>query len=175
MAVTNGQLEARINSTIVNAGASHPVNSIFKADLKNSSDAFIYDRVLEINDYSLTVAAGALDIDLYDLGTLDVGAGAGRDNLGLDHANARVLAIMIRHQEDGNGGALRIDQSGAGASAWTGLFPSSTQLDLDEGAFVFAYLGESGKTVTDTTDNFLRLVAQTATCVFDLVVFTKQT
>ena len=157
-------------------GASWNFTDRWEADLKDSGGTFLFDRRLAVNDYSLTVAAGDLDIDVYDLGTLDVGAGAGIDNLGHTHANARIVAFGIRHQEDGNGGTLRLNQNGTAAS-WTagGALPDTMDYSFKEGASAFWYLGETGETVTDTTDHILRFDAVTATCVFDLIFYSKQT
>lgn len=154
-------------------GARYPFAESWTDSLTDSSGTYLFDRVWALTDYSLTTGAGNLDIDLYDLGTIDVGAGAGRDNLGLSHANARIIAFAIRNQEVSSGGDLRIDQNGTAAS-WTGFFHDSTQLDLAQGAMMSAYLGESGKTVTDSTDHLLRLSAQTNDCTIDVVFYSKQ-
>lgn len=155
-------------------GASHKLSKTMSHTLKDSAGAYLFDRIFALENYSLTTGAGNLDIDLYDLGTLDLGAGAGQDNLGLTHANARTIAFGIQNQVVSGGGTLRIDQSGASTTAWTGFFHGSTVLDLAQGAFISSYLGESGKTITDTTDHILRLSAQTNNCTIDVIFFTKQ-
>ena len=178
MAVTvNGAtFSTKLGATVLSGtGADFSFSEAFSHTLKDSSGNFLFDRVFALLDYSLTVAAGNLNVDLYDLGTLNVGAGAGQDNLGLAHANARIVAICIRNQVATSGGTLRIDQAGVGGAAWEGLFHGSTSLDLAQGAFIQAYLGESGKTVTDSTDHILRFAAQSATCTMDLIFFSKQT
>ena len=175
MTVQSAEWKSTIAASVSSAtGARHSFYAAFSHTLKSGAGAYLFDRVFSLSDYSLTVAAGNLDIDLYDLGSLDLGAGAGRDNLGLSHANARIIAFAIRHQEDGNSGSLRIDNNGVSSTAWEGIFHSSTVLDLAEGAFITAYLGESGKTVTDTTDHILRLSAQTGTCIIDVAFFSAQ-
>lgn len=157
-------------------GASWTFSDRWTADLKDSGASWLFDRRWALNDYDLTVAAGDLDIDLYDLASIDVGAGAGVDNLGHTHANARIVSLMIRHQEDGNGGTLRINQNGTAAS-WTanGAIPDSLDYSLKEGASIVWYFGETGETVTDATDHLLRLDAVTATCTLDVIFYSKQT
>lgn len=50
-------------------------------------------------EYSATLAAAAtLVIDLYDMGSIDLGAGAGKDNLGQDMALAEIVAIAIMNE-----------------------------------------------------------------------------
>ena len=160
-------------ATITNStGARHSFAKNFSHTLKDSNGDYLFDRVFALTDYSLAV--GTLDIDLYDLGTLDLGAGAGEDNLGLSHANARIIAMAFRNQVTGNAGVITIDSSGLGASNWDQVYHDSSQFTFAEGAFRSDYFGESGKTVTDTTSHQLRLVASVATCVIDLVFYSAQ-
>lgn len=50
-------------------------------------------------EYSATIAAAAsLVIDLFDLGSLDAGAGAGKDNLGQSMAFSEIVAICIMNE-----------------------------------------------------------------------------
>lgn len=50
-------------------------------------------------EYSATLLeAGTLVVDLYDLGSLDTGAGAGRDNLGQIMALYEIVAIAIMNE-----------------------------------------------------------------------------
>lgn len=178
MAVTvnSATFSSKLGGTILSGtGASHTFTETFSHTLKDSNGDYLFDRILVLSDYELTVAAGNLDIDLYDLGTLNVGAGAGQDNLGLSHANARIIAIGVRNQVITSGGTLRIDNNGVGGAQWNGIFHDSTVLDLAQGAFFCFYLGESGKTVTDSTSHILRMSAQSATVNLDLIFYSKQT
>lgn len=171
--VNSAKFECSLQATVSSgSGAKYAMSKTFENNLL-SGGTFIFDRVFALNDYSLTTAAGNLDIDLYDLGALDVGAGAGSDNLGLSHANARIVAFCIENTTLASGGTLRVDNNGA-TNPWTGIFGSTRVLDLPQGAFVCAYLGENGKTVTDASDHILRLSAQTADCTVNLRVFSKQ-
>lgn len=144
-------------------------------DYLNSGGTSIADRQLLLKNYSLTTSSGNLDIDLYDLGTLDVGSGPGRDNLGNLCANARVLSVFIENLSSSNTGVLRIDQNGLGSTAWSGLFGATAITNLESGAFVAANLGDTGATVTDVTDHMLRLSAQTADCTINVHLTFNQT
>lgn len=154
-------------------GAKLSFANTFSATLKDSEGAFLFDRVFALSDYSLTTAAGNFDLDLYDLASLDIGAGAGRDNLGQAHANARIVAMAVRNQVVASGGTLRIDNNGA-TGPWKGIFGATRVLDLAQGAYFTTYLGESGKTVTDSSDHIMRLSAQTSNCTIDVVFLSKQ-
>lgn len=176
MAVTVGsaQFDSYLGTTLRNgAGGRHSFALNFEETLQDSSNDYLFDRVFALENYSLTTAAGNLDLDLYDLGTFNVGAGAGRDNAGLDHANARIVAIAIRNREVSGNGTLRVDNSGA-TNPWTGIWKSDQVYDFAQGAYLTAYLGESGKTVTDASNHIMRVSAQTNDCNIDIAFWSKQ-
>lgn len=176
MAVTinRGAAACSVSSNIASGtGATHLYSKSFENDLKDSSGDFIFDRSFALEDYSLTVASGNLDIDLYDLGSLDLGAGAGEDALGLTHANAKIHLVAIQNKEIASGGTLRID--GGVTGHWTGILPASATLDIPQGGFLVVQFGDTGSTVTDTTNHMLRLSAQTTDCEINFVFFSSQT
>ena len=176
MAVTvnRGAAACSVSSNIASGtGATHLYSKSFENDLKNSSGAFIFDRSFALEDYSLTVASGNLDIDLYDLGSIDLGAGAGEDALGLTHANAKIHLVAIQNKEITGGGTLRID--GGVTGHWTGILPASATLDIPQGGFLVVQFGDTGSTVTDATNHMLRLSAQTTDCEINFVFFSSQT
>lgn len=176
MAVTinRGAAACSVSSNIASGtGATHLYSKSFENDLKNSSGDFIFDRSFALEDYSLTVASGNLDIDLYDLGSIDLGAGAGEDALGLTHANAKIHLVAIQNKEITGGGTLRID--GGVTGHWTGILPASATLDIPQGGFLVVQFGDAGSTVTDATNHMLRLSAQTTDCEINFVFFSSQT
>jgi hypothetical protein len=172
--VTRGQFELTLSAFISSGtGARHAYAQTFENDLKNSSGNFIFDRVFAMEAYSLTTAAGNLDIDLYDIGSaIDLGAGAGEDNLGLTHANAKIHMLAIRNKEISGGGTLRIDNGVT--NAWTGILPASATLDLPVGGMLVTQFGDAGAAVTDASSHMLRLSAQSADCEIDVVFFSSQ-
>ena len=173
MANTFGKsrLRAELNTVATGpTGASHYSRQDTQTDF---GYATFTGNILELGDYSLTVAAGNLDLDLYDLGTLDLGAGAGRDNLGNAWTQTAVHSVFIENTSASATGVLRIDQSGATTTAWTGLFGGNTVTDLPAGAFIAANLGTTGATVTDVTSHILRLSAQTADCTINVHIVTS--
>ncbi len=155
-------------------GVRYVCNELWSHDMKDSSGNYLMDRVFGLTDYSLTTGAGNLDIDLYDLGTLDAfGTGAGEDNLGLSHANAKIYAMAVRNQEVSGGGTLRIDNNGA-TNPWTGIFGSTRVMDLAQGAYFQIFLGESGIAVTDASSHIMRVSAQTNNCTIDIIFYSSQ-
>jgi hypothetical protein len=172
MAVTidRSRLAFNIGCKLTNSsGSVFDFSKSTGTSLRNTNGTFAFDRVFALEDYSLTVAAGNLDVDLYDLGSnIDVGCGPGDDNLGLSHANSAIHAILIENASS-SAGDLRIDTNVSGA--WTGLLPASTTLDLDAGSFLHCVFGTTGKAVTDVSNHLLRLAAIGDTCSINVVFF----
>ena len=129
-------------------------------------------EVFSLLNYDLLLADGNLDIDLFDLGTLDIGAGPGRDNLGNLWAQTKVLSITISNPASDLTGSVLIDQTALGSTAWTGLIGTST-LNLETGSWVQFNYGPAGRPITDVTDHMLRIAAVTADCVLNLHIVTS--
>lgn len=156
--IDRGQLQASVS-----VSASGPTGALQNSSMGSTASlsdgsAYTFDKILELSLYDLTVASGDLDIDLYDLGTLDLGAGPGRDNLGNLWAQGSVQSLYIENVSS-SAGVLRIDQNGLATTAWKGAFGGNAVIDLPAGAFILANVGDSP--ITDVTDHMLRLSAQT--------------
>jgi hypothetical protein len=173
MAVTVDRARVSFNlgcKVTSSSGAVFDFSKSTGSSLRNTDGTFAFDRILALEDYSLTTAAGNLDIDLYDLGTLDVGSGPGDDNLGQSHANSAIHAILIENASS-SVGDLRIDTGATGS--WTGILPASATLDLDAASFIQCVFGTTGKAVADTTNHILRLSAQGGDCTINVVFFSS--
>jgi len=148
------------------AGAGITINKSFSQDNKNGSSVIVPDKVLLI-DKEVITSGTSLTVDVYDLGTLDVGAGAGDDNLGETHANTAVNSIIIQNDGD-SAGTLRINQTVA--NSWSGLLGGSNQIDLPAGGFFALSYGATGSAVTDASSHLIQLDAVsgdvTATLIF---------
>lgn len=173
VSVTRASAGLSVSSQVASGtGAVYSFSKSFENDLKDSSGNFIFDRVFALDDYDLTVASGNLDIDLFDLGSIDLGAGAGEDALGLSHANAKIHLLAIQNKDVTNGGTLRIDN--AVTNAWTGILPASATLDIPKGGFLVVQFGDDGSTITDASNHMLRLSAQTTDCQINFAFFSSQ-
>ena len=142
------------------AAAGITINKSFSEDNKDSSAAIVPDRAFLLNKETIT-SGTSLTIDLYDLGTLDIGAGAGDDNLGESHANSYINAIIIENDSD-SAGTLRINQTVA--NSWSGLTGGSTSIDLPAGGFFAISYGSGGSAVTDASSHILQLDAISDDC-----------
>lgn len=139
------------------AGAGININESFTNSNKNASDVIVPNKVLLLADEAIT-SGNSLTVDLYDLGSLDLGGGlgVGDDNLGESHANSSVNSIMISNADD-SAGTLRIDQTVT--NSWTGLTGGSTSIDLPAGGVFLVSYGSAGEAVTDATDHLVTLTA----------------
>lgn len=170
MAVTvnSCRIQSNITSRMTNStGATYSLSKKID-DTLQSAGSFTFDRVFSLDSYSLTLASGNLDIDLYDLASLNIGTVAGADNLGLPHTNSLIHYILIKNDST-SAGNLRIDNGVT--NAWTGLLPASATLDLSPGMYVSCMFGTTGKAVTDASSHMLRLSAQTDDCTIDVTFF----
>ena len=147
------------------AGAGITISKTFSEDSKNSSSVIVPDRAFSL-DKEVITSGTSLTIDLYDLGTLDIGAGAGDDNLGETHANSFINSIIIQNDSD-SAGTLRINQTVA--NSWSGLTGGSTSVDLPAGGFFAISYGSGGNAVTDASSHLLQLDAVSGNCTATVI------
>jgi len=157
-------VSARITASN-SAGAGITVTKAFLENNKNSSDVMTPNRVFFLEKEAIT-SGNSLSIDLYDLGTLDLGVGAGDDNLGESQANSAINSIIIQ-SDAASAGTLRINQTVT--NAWTGLTGGSTSVDLPAGGFFAVSYGSTGDSVTDASDNMLQLDAVSGDCTATVI------
>lgn len=166
--LTNGLFSVRISQSSV--GPTDAVHEPLHGHSGNYQDAGVYyaAKILDLTDHALTDAQ-TLDIDLYDLGSLDIGAGAGRDNLGLLWSQSKVHSLFIRNNVSSTGN-LVVDQAALGSSAWSGALGSNAVLTLQPGACIAMDLGLLGAAITDSSSHMLRLRADSGDLTLDLNV-----
>jgi hypothetical protein len=137
-----------------------------EADLKVGS-AWIFDRVFAARSQALANAA-TFDLDLLDLGTYDLGNGAGRDSLGLGHSNATIHYIRIRCQSTSTG-SLTVD--GSQTNGWTEFIPTTHVLAPGDEIFGKWVTGK----VVDATHKILRFTAGGGDLTYDIDFLPTQT
>lgn len=142
----NGSIaQATIGGTIVNDTLSDGVSS------------------LEVNrvwmDESRDLASGASEVlDLYDYFGEDIGAGDGKDGLGLDLAVEEIVGIAIVH----NSGAGSLEVEPDSAAGWTpiGTHTVATGGALSAGASYFKYNSDTDAfEVTDAVSHRIKFTA----------------
>lgn len=129
-ATATGSVSASIAGTLTNAltdGTTVPakIGNDVTQQFATGTGANQFNRGWKKHDWSLADAA-TVNLDLYDLGALDIGAGPGEDPLGLTQANTELVGMMIQSQSD-SVGSLMIGGEGSTA-CWQSLFHVSGTL-----------------------------------------------
>lgn len=138
--------------------------------LTDGTSAGQADKIIKAAGQTLT--STTTDIDVYDLGSLDMGSGAGRDNLGQTVALAEVVVVLI-YVHSTSTGTLIVGGNGT-AAAWNTPFNGSDTATIGPfpaGSIVMlATRNAAGFAVTDSSNHLLRLEASGGTVNYDLVI-----
>ena len=153
----NNQLSDGTKTPVVELGVS------LSATLGQGTGSGQCDRAWSEYSRSLVDAANE-DLDLYDLGTRDIGAGAGLDALGQSWATSEVVGILIY-----NAGPGVLTVTPASSGGWTPLLGSSGTHAIGPGGFLQAYNpADPAFTITDTSSHALNFASSGGTSVYDV-------
>lgn len=125
------------------------------------------------SDTGRSITSGANDdLDLYDLGAVDIGAGAGRDAVGQSIAIAEVVAVLIVNKSTSTGNLL---VGGEGTTAaWNSPFngvDTTVFGPLKPGGFVaFSSPTDPAYAVADTSNHILRLTASGGAVEYNITI-----
>ena len=122
-----------------------------------------------VNDRELASSASE-DIDFYDLGSLDIGAGAGADPLGQALAFEELVTVII--WQTGGTGRLQVNAtSPSNPLAW---MPSLTVANggalRNDSVVMFHRPGEDGLDITDASSHMVRFGASGGTVEYTLIL-----
>lgn len=140
------------------------------SDIASGTLANQADRIWHSISRALT-SGSSETIDVYDLGSLDIGAGAGRDGLGQLWTVAEIVGILIRSATT-SAGNLIIGGEGSGA-AWNSLWNGSDTAQLllpPGGLFLMASPADPAWAVTDVTNHLLKLAASGGAVTYDITL-----
>ena len=114
------------------------------------------------SEYNRALASGANeDLDVFDLGARDIGAGAGLDSLGQAWQIAEISTIMIRNQGPGN---LTID--GTISNGWSDIGAPAA---LAPGGILVLHNPIDGSMpVVDSTKHLINFAAAGGICTYDV-------
>lgn len=174
-------ITARISSLFENELSTDGVGITSKSEAKLNLEPVLAltdgtaagqaDKIIKAAGQTLT--STTTDIDMYDLGSLNVGAGAGRDNLGQAVALAEVVALLIYVHTTSTGTLIIGGGAGAGAE-WNSPFNGSDTAKIGPfpaGSIVMlATRSATGFAVADATNHLLRLEASGGTVNYDMVI-----
>ena len=120
-------------------------------------------------------SGGPENLDVYDFGSVDIGAGAGLDGLGQSLTLAEIAAILIFNRST-SGGNLLVGGIAA-VTAWISMFVSQTSSEDDEilvikpvGLIGFGAPTDPAYAVADTSNHLLKLDSSAGTCTFDIFI-----
>lgn len=172
-------LLARLQATLANGldGGAQSASAIQGVDfspavaLTSGTGDDAADRIWSDTGRAITSGAND-DIDVYDLGSIDIGAGAGRDAVGQTVTLAEVVAFLIVNKSTSTG---TITVGGEGSTAaWNSPFGGSdtaTFGPIKPGGFLFAYSPDDPAwAVADTSNHLLRIAASGGNVEVDVCI-----
>ena len=157
------------NTLASSVNVSGPVNMSQQIVLSDGVSANQANRTWYFTE---TLASGAeRTIDLYDAASLDAGAGAGNDPLGLPVAMEEIVAIAIKNKNViTSTGILTIEPSAS--NGWLGLGSHTGNNGLrGQGSISKIQPHETGLDVTDLSNHKLKLTAVNADVEYEIIVY----
>lgn len=146
-------------------------------DFATGTGANQFNRGWRKHSWALADTA-SFSLDLYDLGTIDIGAGAGEDPLGLTQANTELVGMFISSQTTSVGSVL-IGGEGSTAAwqSWiavSGTLSDTAQVKLLPGAVLILVAPlASAYAIADTTNHLLKFLASGGAVTFDVDLFLR--
>jgi len=138
--------------------------------LTQGTGASLANRGWESKDRALADTISE-DIDLYDFGSINIGAGAGKDCHGDSLALTGIKGLYVFNHADSVGNLL---VGGIGATtAWMPLFNSNDDAELvihPGGGFAVFTPTAAGYAVADTTNHLLHMLASGGAVTYDITV-----
>lgn len=167
-AAANLSIDNGTFSTTCNQGkAATPTTALANGTGANQADTIWGDGGRALS------SGGSESLDMYDLGSLDIGAGAGKDCLGQAVANAECVALLVVH-ESGTGDLL-VGGEGSGA-AWNSPFGASdtAKITLKPGGWVLFFApADPAYVITDSTNHLLKFEASGGAVTYGVYALTR--
>lgn len=144
----------------------------FATAFANGTGANQADTIWSSGNRALSSGANE-SLDLYDLGTIDLGAGAGKDALGQSVANVEIVGLLIVHKS--GTGTLLVGGGGA-TTAWNSMFngDDDAQLVVKPGGRVLVLCPpDPAYAVADTTNHTLKMEASGGAVTYSITVLSR--
>lgn len=172
-----GTISALVNFSYINtldansSGApAYTVGNTISTTFTSGTGASAANRALMSLARSLT-SGNSETIDLYDLASLDIGGGAGKDGLGQSWALDGVKGFMIRNIST-SVGSLVVGNDGTTA-CWNSFLSASdtASFTLVPGAYMLICdPSAAGLDVTDTSNHLLKIAASGGDLTYDIYI-----
>jgi|TARA_R110000787_G_scaffold49997_1_gene119505 hypothetical protein len=166
-----GLVEVKVSGKLTNdsSGAEDSfgeaiVNSFSSGTAANKAQRFWEDQ------RALT-ASQAEDIDVFDFGSIDIGAGAGLDTLGQALALTGIKALLVQNLST-SAGAVHVGNKNA-TTAWNSMFNADDtgQITLAPGAsFLYVDPSAAGLAVADTSNHLLTFTDAGSGCTYKVTL-----
>jgi hypothetical protein len=122
-------------------------------------------------DRARTLASGATeDIDLYDLGAIDIGAGAGCDGLGQAIILEEIVTLVIKHVS-GTGKLEIMPTNPTAYATWVPKMTVALGNALKAGGLLLMHQPDTAAfDISDTVSHVIRLGANGGDLVYDIMI-----
>jgi hypothetical protein len=172
-----GSLAQQWDVRIKNADTGAQVSSQgpIQEDITDGTGANQANRLWHVESRSLGDTATE-NLDLYDLGTFDCGAGAGLDPLGLSWSAEEVVALQVSNSSTSTG-SLLVGGEGS-AAAWSAPFNNDddAKILLPPGASVQLLLAAAtAYDITDATNHLLKFEATGGALTYTVRLLARET
>lgn len=162
---------ALLQNTLTNSlgTTSAPVEATYNLSLTDGTSANKADKLWASVARSLSGATSET-LDVYDLGSVDIGAGAGKDPLGGSLTLAEIVGIMVVNATTSTG-TITLGADGTTA-AWNSPFAGDDEAALTikpGGLVILTAPTDPGFAVADTSNHLLK-VASSATLTYDIYI-----
>ena len=137
--------------------------------LSTGTSANQADRIWQDTARALA-SGGTEDLDLYDLGSLDIDAGSGRDGLGQLFTLAALVAICIENKST-SAGTLQVGGKG-NSTAFTSIFGANTDIiKIRPGGLLLLFAPtDPAYAIVDTTNHILKMEASGGAVTYDIAL-----
>lgn len=168
----NGILRNTLDDNTV-AESKHPVSD-YSQSLANGVLASRANRAWQSKNRTLSSGANEV-LDLYDMGTVDIGAGAGLDGNGQAVAFEEIVGIMIVNENAvGVAGQLEIEPDATNGWAPIGSHTAATGGALrGQGCLVKSQVAEAGFDVTDASSHRIKLTANGGDVTYSIYLLAR--
>lgn len=172
-----GKITASFSATLTNALTNSLASATVLIDsstitqtITDGTTANAADKVWASKARSLSGATSET-LDLYDFGSVNIGAGAGLDPLGGALALAEIVGILVYNNTTSTGTiTLGADGTTAAWNSWCNADDDAAVTIKPGGIFLLTSPTDPGFAVADTSNHLLK-VASSASLTYDIYLF----
>lgn len=173
-AILKATLRNSLDGSTQTASVAQGATAAPSTTLASGTSSYQADRVWGDASRSLS-SGGSENIDMYDLASIDIDAGAGKDGLGQTYTIAEVTGIMIV-SESTSSGTLYVGGEGS-AAAWQSMFHVSGSLSdtagvvIGPGGFLLNFNpADPAFAVADSSNHLLKIAASGGAVTYSIYV-----